>query len=458
MASTATLPGHGVLPACFLLTLTLNHPVEAKGMMLEPEDEFGGGAERASAPEAVPLAEWRALFYDSPLAIAYISRELHLLRVNGPLAVLCGRMAGEVLGQRCYAVLGEHGASRTSPRTCPERERGVSREAEEGAGGEQDDEKPPSPCPECRVREALRTGVVQTFERPFGAAVLREVVSPVGERRGRFTGAVLMLADVTQERELRQQVNAAQRLAAVGTMTSSVAHELRNPLTSVLGFAQLLQRRQDLPADAHEHVERVLSEARRCDHIVNHLLKFTRRRDGAKAPLDANSVIAESLELLRHPLQMGAVRVHKELHPKPLHVLGHFCELQQVVQNIMNNALDAIRESGRGGNLTVRTSLRDGWAVLELENDGPPIAEPHKLFQPFYTTKGSGKGTGLGLNISNAIIREHGGRIEALNLPNGVVFRIVLPSEPPLCPIPAQQATAPGPPEGQFQAALQGTL
>ncbi len=376
----------------------------------------------SSAPDMVPLGEWRALFHDSPLAIAYVSRDLHLLRLNGAFAVLCGRMAGELLGRHCYEVLGE---------------------AE------------PKPCPGCRVREALRTGEAREFERPFGRAILREAASPVGECPGQLgthrqgwsgvsdssAGAVLMIADVTAQHELRQQLNASQRLASVGTMTSSVAHELRNPLTSILGFAQLLQRRSDLPEDARAQVQRIWGESRRCDHIVSHLLKFTRRRDGAKAPVDVNRVIAESLDLLRHPLACGRVRVHQKLHPEPLEVIGHFCELQQVVQNIVVNALDAIREArerpsprpGRSdpaeaaGNLTLRTLREDSWVLVELENDGPEIAEPHKLFQPFYTTKEAGKGTGLGLSVSNAIVRDHGGRIEAANVEHGVLFRIALP-------------------------------
>jgi len=286
----------------------------------------------APAPlsEAVPLTEWRALFHDSPLAIAYVSRDLRLLRVNGPFAVLCGRMAGEVLGRHCYEVFGER--------------------ATEDAPAPQS-----RPCSFCRVRETLRTGDVQEFERPFGQAILRVVASPVGERRGEVTGAVLMIADVTAERQLREQVVAAQRLASVGVMTSGVAHELRNPLTSVLGFAQLLRQRADLPEGTRGQLERIWSEARRCDHIVNSLLKFTRRRGDTKALVDVNRVVLDSLDLLRYPIEASRVRVNQCLHAEPLRVVGHFCELQQVVQNIVNNALDALREATRSAERGVRS-------------------------------------------------------------------------------------------------------
>ncbi len=354
------------------------------------------------AQEIVPLTEWRALFHDSPLAIAYVSPDLRLVRVNGPFAVLCGRMAGEVLGHYCYGVIGEH--------------------APEG-----DTRERPKPCAFCRVGETLKTGSVQEFERPFGKATLRVVASPVCQRWGEVTGAVLMIANVTVEKELQRQVAECQRLATVGTMTSGVAHELRNPLTSILGFAQLMRRRADLPIGLREQVERIWTEAQRCEHIVNNLLAFTRRRGNQKALVDVNRVVVESLDLLRHPLQTSGVQVRQNLHPEPLQVLGHFCELQQVVQNIITNALDAVREKKDGGTVVLRTLRRDGSVVVELENDGPRIAEPHRLFQPFYTTKEAGKGTGLGLSVSHAIVRDHGGRIEAQNLAEGVVFRVTLP-------------------------------
>ncbi len=391
----------------------------------------------APAPisEPVPLTEWRALFHDSPLAIAYVSRDLRLLRVNGPLAVLCGRMAGELLGRHCYEVFGEK-VSHPHLALGGEVRNEVSH-LHLALGGEvrNEDVTPgdarerPKPCSFCRVRETLRTGDVQEFERPFGQSTLRIVASPVAERRGEVTGAVLMMADVTAERQFKEQVIASQRLAAVGIMTSGVAHELRNPLTSVLGFAQLLRQRTDLPEGARGQLERIWSEARRCDHIVNSLLKFTRRRGDNKALVDVNRVVLDSLDLLRYPIQASRVRVNQCLHAEPLQVVGHFCELQQVVQNIVNNALDALRETTRSaecGVLTLRTYPRDGWAVMEFENDGPPLAEPHRLFQPFYTTKEAGRGTGLGLSVSHAIVRDHGGRIEAMNVERGVLFRVAL--------------------------------
>jgi len=351
--------------------------------------------------EAVPPTEWRSLFHDSPLAIAYLSPEFRILRVNAPFAVLCGRLAGEVVGRRCYEIIGEH--------------------APEG-----DTRERPRRCAFCPVEQAMRAGVVQEFERPFGQATLRVVASPVEEEWGRVTGVVLMIANATAEHELRRQLTEAQRLVTVGTMTACVAHELKNPLTTVAGFAQLLSRRSDLPPDAMEQLRLMWQEARRCDHIVTNLLKFTRRRGTDRELVDVNGVIADAVELLGHTLQTACIQVRQALHPKPLRVRAHACELQQVVQNIVNNAIDALREHRGHRVLHIRTSQSCGSVIMEFENNGSHIAEPDKLFQPFYTTK-EGKGTGLGLSVSHAIVREHGGRIEAANLPDGVLFRIILP-------------------------------
>jgi len=357
---------------------------------------------KPNSVDAVPPAQWRALFDDSPLAIAYLSPDLRLTRVNHLFAALSERTAGELLGRHCYEVLGEQGAA---PQTGAEA----------------------SLCSFCRAVESLRRGVVERFERPLGERVLRVVSSPMTDRGGRTQGAVLMLADATAERELQRQLLEAQKLAAIGTMTSGVAHELKNPLTSISGFAQLLRKREDLPEDAKAHIERVCGEAQRCERIVRNLLKFTRRKSEGRALVDVNSIVKESLELLRYQLSTSGIQVHEDYHPAPLPTVGEYCELQQVVHNIVSNAFDAMREANRGGKLMVRTRPEERRVVVEFENDGSELPDPDKIFLPFYTTKKAGEGTGLGLSVSESIVRKHGGTMEAKNTPDGVLFRVILP-------------------------------
>ena len=352
--------------------------------------------------DTVPAAAWRAALDDAPFALAYVSSELRLMHVNDLFADLCERAPGELLGRFCYEVLGEHNP--------------------DGHG----DELKPGPCSFCRTLECLRTGTTQRFERTLGERVLGVVSSPLKDRWGRKQGAVLMLTEAPAQQEPRRRLHETQKLAALGLMTSGVVHELKNPLTSIGGFAQLLRRRGGLPEEAMAHLERICSEARRCEHIVGSLLTFARRKDAGKTVVDINHIVREAVEFLRYQISTSGVQIHEDYHPAPLPTVGHHYDLQQVVLNIVSNAFDAMREAHRGGNLVVRTRPEDGRVVMEFENDGPPLADPDKVFAPFYTTKEIGEGTGLGLSVSLSIVRDHAGTICAMNTPRGVLFRVAL--------------------------------
>ena len=350
----------------------------------------------------VPLAEWRALFEDSPLAIAYVSPDRRLMRANGEFAMLCQRMAGELLGRPCCEVLGERPPG-----------------AEEGAAG--------SSCSFCWVEECMRTGVAQRFEQPLRDRLISVVASPMRDRSGGVLGAVLMITDTTTERALQRQLLDLHRLATIGMMTASVAHELKNPLTGIAGFVQLLHRRTDLPDDARAQIGLVHNEARRCVKIVSSLLRFARQKAEGKALVDLNHVVREALDFQRYQLVANGVQVHEDYFPSELPVVADRCQIHQVVQNIVSNALDAILEVRRGGNLFARTLREGGRVVMEFENDGPPLTEPEKIFLPFHTTKPAGKGTGLGLSICHRIMQDHRGLIHAANTLGGVIFRVAFP-------------------------------
>jgi signal transduction histidine kinase len=268
---------------------------------------------------------------------------------------------------------------------------------------------------------------VQRYERPVENRSLRVVLAPLRDRGGRMLGTVLMAADITAERELRQEAERSHRLAEVGLMTSGVAHEMKNPLTSIGGFAQLLRRRADLPAYAKAQIERIWDEARRCQHIVSNLLKFTRRRTSIRAIVDVSRVVREALDLVRFEFTRWGLRIAEDYAPEPLLARGDPFELQQVVRNIVTNALDAMRQHPRGGELLVSTRLEGERIVMAFENSGSALENPEKLFTPFYTTKEVGQGTGLGLALSQDIVKRHGGAIQASNTARGVLFRIELP-------------------------------
>jgi len=349
----------------------------------------------------VPVEEWSALFDHSPIALACVSPTLRLVRANGLFASLCQTMVGQVVGRYCYEVLGE-------PRA--------------------DGEHKPTPCSSCLALTCLRTGRVQRFERALAPAVLNIVAAPMRDSRGLVRGAVLMIADVTAEVELRRQLAHAQKLAAIGQMTSGVAHELKNPLASVIGYAQLLRRCSGLSEEAQTHIGRIVAEAKRCDHIVRNLLRFTRQKGRGKVVTDLNSVVRESLELLRYQLSTSGIEIQEDYAATVLPTMADPYELRQVAHNLIQNAFDAMRGAGAGGHLTVRTRQEDSRVVMEFEDNGPGLEDIDRVFEPFYTTKEAGEGTGLGLAISRSIVEKHGGGISAKsNIPRGAVFRVDFP-------------------------------
>jgi PAS domain S-box-containing protein len=234
--------------------------------------------------------------------------------------------------------------------------------------------------------------------------------------------------DITERRKTELQLLQAEKLFAVGTMISGAAHELNNPLTSIVGNAQLLMR-QDVPVDVKNKLAVIEREAVRSSKIVYGLLTFARERKPGRCMTDINDVVVESLKLHEHDLTTGGIDVRLSLAGDlPSTAVDPF-QLQQVLINLINNARDALR--GReGGTLTVSTYERNGFLVIAVEDSGPGIADEHikKIFDPFFTTKEIGQGTGLGLSTAYGIIREHGGTITAESKPGkGAAFFVTIP-------------------------------
>jgi C4-dicarboxylate-specific signal transduction histidine kinase len=247
-------------------------------------------------------------------------------------------------------------------------------------------------------------------------------------------------AQVDDERRMReelqslqQQVIRQERLAAIGVLVSGVAHELNNPLQSILGFAELLQMQKDLPENAKADLALIQKESARASAIIRNLSRFGRQQL-EPTPVRLRDVVASIMELRHRKLQEANIRVSLDERSTSL-VLAVFTELQQVLLNFAINAEQAIvkAESPRR-EIAIRTGDRDGWAWIELEDSGPGVPPEHeaKLFQPFYTTKPVGEGTGLGLSVSYDIIRSHNGRIGYRRAPSGgAIFYFELPIVPP---------------------------
>ncbi|HET9705456.1 MAG TPA: ATP-binding protein [Vicinamibacterales bacterium] len=246
-------------------------------------------------------------------------------------------------------------------------------------------------------------------------------------------------AQVDDERRMRkelqslqQQVIRQERLAAIGVLVSGVAHELNNPLQSILGFAELLQMQQNMPESARNDLTLIQKESARASAIIRNLSRFGRQMS-EPSPVRLRDVVASVLELRQRKLEEASIRVTVEEKSNAV-VMAIFTELQQVLLNFVINAEQAITQGNPARReVVLRTTESDGWASVELEDSGPgvPPANEAKLFQPFYTTKPVGEGTGLGLSVSYDIIRSHNGRIGYRPAPaGGAIFYFELPVVP----------------------------
>jgi signal transduction histidine kinase/CheY-like chemotaxis protein len=234
----------------------------------------------------------------------------------------------------------------------------------------------------------------------------------------------------TQElEEAHDQLVQAEKMTVVGQLVSGVAHELNNPLAGVLGYAQLLLRKQ--PATEVERgLKKIEREAERCKRIVQNLLVFARKHKLRKDVTDINAVIESVLELRAYHLEVENVKVTKNLDPGLPHTMADTNQIQQVLMNIINNAQHAMASSGRPRELTLRTHHSAGRILIEVQDSGAGITPENlkKVFDPFFTTKEVGQGTGLGLSICYGIVDEHGGTIRVESRPAvGTTFTIDLP-------------------------------
>jgi len=229
-------------------------------------------------------------------------------------------------------------------------------------------------------------------------------------------------------RRTQEQLLQSEKMSAVGQLIAGVAHELNNPLTAILGYAQLLES-EGLNDRAADFVNKLFRQAQRTHRVVQNLLSFARQRKPQKEQVDLAKVIEETLALRDYDLKVNNIKLERQIEPKLPAVTADPHQLEQVFLNIINNAVDAMLESGQAGVLKVYLYADANHVHAEFHDSGPGITEPSRIFEPFYTTKGVGKGTGLGLSICYGIIQEHGGNIVARNRPEGgAIIEVRLPA------------------------------
>jgi two-component system NtrC family sensor kinase len=257
-------------------------------------------------------------------------------------------------------------------------------------------------------------------------------LSPMRDEHGTVTSIVLVLTDITDSALLRDKLVHAEKMAAVGQLVSGVAHEVNNPLTAILGFADLLMENPDLPEGARKDLRVILQEAQRTKQIVQNLLSFARQMPPQRNPVQLNAILRRTLQLRSYDFTSHGVDVIEHLDEGLPEVVGDAQQLQQVFLNILNNAYDAVREVGRPARIEIMSAKTGDSVEVSFSDNGNGITHPDKIFNPFFTTKEVGKGTGLGLSICYGIVKEHGGEILYHNNigREGATFIVRLPAVP----------------------------
>jgi two-component system NtrC family sensor kinase len=232
-------------------------------------------------------------------------------------------------------------------------------------------------------------------------------------------------------RDTQQQLLQSEKMSAIGQLISGVAHELNNPLTAILGYAQLLEA-EPIGERAQDFVRKLYRQTQRTHRVVQNLLSFSRQRKPLQSQVDLRRVLEDTLTLREFDLKLNNVVVQREYEPSIPFITGDAHQLEQVFLNIINNSVDAIMDSAQSGTLHVKIYQKDSCVCMEFRDSGPGLKDPSKIFDPFYTTKKIGKGTGLGLSICYGIVKEHRGEIRAFNHEDrGAVFLLKLPITSP---------------------------
>lgn len=261
---------------------------------------------------------------------------------------------------------------------------------------------------------------------------MRASASPLyGTGKETPNGVVVSVRDITVEKKMEQQVIQSERLAAMGQMIGGFAHELNNPLTGILGLSEMLQEAQ-VAENVKKQLGMIHTQARRAAEIVQNLVFYSRPPAPGKSRVNLSELVQRSLHLQAYSLRKNNITVDFQPDDSLPSIAGDPNQLVQVFWNLIVNAEQAIREVKEKGTLRIRLGRGDNsvWAVFQDDGPGIPLENLPNIFDPFYTTKRPGRGTGLGLSICKAVLKEHGGNVEASSVPGaGAIFTVTLPLE-----------------------------
>jgi two-component system NtrC family sensor kinase len=341
----------------------------------------------------------RALFDSIPTSIYIIDQKYMLAAINLHRANRIGSPPNQLVGKRCYEAL--FGRDEV--------------------------------CPDCRVIETIfddrNTVRTRRFWETDQEPQEWEISTyPIYDDSEQVVQAILLEQDVTEKRRLEATLAQSEKLAAVGQLAAGLAHEINNPLTAIIANAQLLNREIPVEDDKQELVDLILRAGNRASQVVRNLLDLARKEQYDLAPVDVNETIRRSLTFVQHEFTKRNINLIYEPTPELPKVMASQDHLQGVWLNLITNALDAL--DGEPGELRIITR-QQGNEVRVMVSDsgkGMPPERLTRIFEPFYTTKAPGRGTGLGLSVVHRVIKQHGGRILVdSQLEVGTRFTVILP-------------------------------
>ena len=352
----------------------------------------------ASAIENARLFEWVKLteqelenIFESISDMVYFVTEDYVVKnINKAVSRRLGKPPEEIIGKKCYEVF--HSTK-----------------------------EPWINCPHQKTVEQ-RKAFVEEVEDPNLGGTFITSSSPIFDTAGEFIGTVNVLSDITELKNLRERVIKTERMAALGEVAARVAHEIRNPLVSLGGFARRLEKKLD--GNLKEYADIVAKEVSRLEGILNEILSFVKETRLTKEVINSGRLLSDVVSLIQSELdEKGIQFIREDGESADLYIDPN--RIKEALLNILRNAVQAV---GGNGTISVRTFLQNDSCVFEIKDTGPGISETDMpfLFDPFFTTKEFG--TGLGLAITHRIVEEHEGSITVESQPDtGSVFRVVLP-------------------------------
>jgi len=355
-------------------------------------NHIASAVENARLFEKVKLTEQELenIFESISDMVFFVTEDYVLKNINRAVSKRLGKSPEEIIGKKCYEVF--HGS-----------------------------EGPWLKCPHQKTVEEKRA-FVEEVEDPYLGGTFITSCSPIFDINGDFMGTVNVVRDITELKTLREKLIKTERLAGLGEVAARVAHEIRNPLVSLGGFARRLEKKLDTGLKEYAHI--IAEEVDRLEDILNEILSFVKDTRIIKETVSAEQLIDDIINLMVAEADVRGITFAKEFNGSSV-IFVDPNRIKNALLNILKNAVQAVRS---GDSISVTVDRKNDFCVILISDKGTGIAEADIpfIFDPFFTTKENG--TGLGLTIAHRIIEEHEGRIEVDSIPGtGTTFRVYIP-------------------------------